>query len=114
MPQSAEAFDETFDWVIVGSGGGAMTSALMMARAGKSVVMLEKAQWLGGTTCKSGGTMWVPNNRFMDAGEDSTEAAITYLDAVVPEGPDFPGTSPERRRAYANQAPRMIDFLHGE
>ena len=66
MPQ----FDETFDWVIVGSGGGAMTSALMMAKAGKSVVMLEKAQWLGGTTCKSGGTMWVPNNRFMDPGED--------------------------------------------
>jgi 3-oxosteroid 1-dehydrogenase len=107
-------FDETFDWVIVGSGGGAMTSALMMAKAGKSVVMLEKAQWVGGTTCKSGGTMWIPNNRYMDPGEDSTERAVTYLDAVVPEGPQFPGTSPERRRAYALEAPRMIDFLHGQ
>jgi 3-oxosteroid 1-dehydrogenase len=76
--------------------------------------MLEKAQWVGGTTCKSGGTMWIPNNRFMDTGEDSTEQAITYLDAVAPDGPHFPGTSPERRRAYAREAPRMIDFLHKE
>ena len=68
MPEA----DEMFDWVIVGSGGGAMTSALMMSRAGKSVVMLEKSDWVGGTTCKSGGTMWIPNNRFMDPGEDST------------------------------------------
>jgi 3-oxosteroid 1-dehydrogenase len=109
-----DGFDETFDWVIVGSGGGAMTSALMMAKANKSVVMLEKAKWVGGTTCKSGGTMWIPNNRFMDPGEDSIEKAITYVDAVVTEGPDFPGTTPERRRAYITQAPRMIDFLHGE
>ncbi|MCB2074609.1 MAG: FAD-binding protein [Novosphingobium sp.] len=110
MPEA----DEMFDWVIVGSGGGAMTSALMMSRAGKSVVMLEKSDWVGGTTCKSGGTMWIPNNRFMDPGEDSTEKAITYLNAVVPDGPEFPGTSPERRIAYATEAPRMIDFLHGE
>jgi 3-oxosteroid 1-dehydrogenase len=107
-------FDEAFDWVIVGSGGGAMTSALMMSKVGHSVVMLEKAQWVGGTTCKSGGTMWIPNNRYMDPGEDSTDKAITYLDAVVSDGPDFPGTSPARRGVYVVEAPRMIDFLHGE
>jgi 3-oxosteroid 1-dehydrogenase len=107
-----KTFDETYDFVVVGSGGGAMTSALVMAREGKSVVILEKARWIGGTTCKSGGTMWIPNNRYMDAGEDSTEKAIAYLDAVVPDGPGFPGTSRERRRAYALEAPRMINFLH--
>ncbi len=105
-------FDETYDFVIVGSGGGAMTAALAMAGAGKSVVILEKSRWVGGTTAKSGGTMWIPNNRYMDAGEDSTDKAIVYLDAVVTDGPAFPGTSPARRRAYAVEAPRMIDFLH--
>jgi len=105
-------WDESFDWVIVGSGGGAMTSALQMARLGKRVVMLEKSAWLGGTTAKSGGTMWVPGNRYMDPGEDSLEQAVTYLDAVVPDGADSPGTSPERRRAYAVNAPKMLDFLH--
>ncbi len=105
-------FDETHDFVIVGSGGGAMTAALAMAGAGKSVIILEKSRWVGGTTAKSGGTMWIPNNRYMDAGEDSTDKAIVYLDAVVTDGPAFPGTSPARRRAYAVEAPRMIDFLH--
>lgn len=36
--------NEVFDWVIVGSGGGTMTSALLMARAGKSAAMLEKSK----------------------------------------------------------------------
>ncbi|MCX7864759.1 MAG: FAD-dependent oxidoreductase, partial [Novosphingobium sp.] len=90
---------------------GSMSSALLMKQAGKSVVILEKAKWVGGTTCKSGGVMWIPNNPFMDPGEDSYEQAITYLNAVVPDGPDSPGTSPERRAAYVENAPRMIEFL---
>lgn len=108
------AFDETFDWVVVGSGAGSMSSALQMRKAGKSVVILEKGQWIGGTTCKSGGVMWIPNNRFMDPGEDSPEKAITYLDAVVGDSADAPGTSREKRLAYVREAPKMIDFLMGE
>ncbi|MCB2072108.1 MAG: FAD-dependent oxidoreductase [Novosphingobium sp.] len=104
-------FDEAFDWVVVGSGAGSMSSALLMKKAGKSVVILEKAPWVGGTTCKSGGVMWIPNNRFMDPGEDSNEKAITYLNAVVPDGPDSPGTSPERRMAYVTEGPKMLDFI---
>ena len=104
-------FDESFDWVVVGSGAGSMSSALLMKQAGKSVVILEKAEWVGGTTCKSGGVMWIPNNHFMDPGEDSYEQAVTYLDAVVPDGPDSPGTSPERRAAYAANGPKMVEFL---
>jgi 3-oxosteroid 1-dehydrogenase len=58
--------------------------------------------------------MWIPNNRFMrEAGDsDSVEAAIAYLDAVTATDPnDAPGTSRERRLAYVQEAPRMIDFL---
>ncbi|MBV1917429.1 MAG: FAD-dependent oxidoreductase [Sphingomonadaceae bacterium] len=104
-------FDETFDWVVVGSGAGSMSSALLMAKAGKSVVILEKADTFGGTTAKSGGIMWIPNNSFMDAGEDSTERSIEYLNAVVKDGPDFPGTSPERRSTYVVEATKMVDFV---
>ena len=104
-------FDETFDWVVVGSGAGSMSSGLLMRQAGKSVVILEKSAYLGGTTCKSGGCMWVPNNPFMDPGEDSTAQGITYLDALVGDAPDTPGTSHEKRLAYVVEAPKMIDFL---
>jgi 3-oxosteroid 1-dehydrogenase len=106
-------FDEMFDWVVVGNGAGSMSSALVMRRAGKSVVIVEKSALAGGTTSKSGGVMWIPNNRFMKAAgdKDSADAAITYLDAVVEDGTEAPGTSREKRLAYVDQAPKMIEFL---
>jgi 3-oxosteroid 1-dehydrogenase len=104
-------FDETFDWVVIGSGGGSMSSGLLMRKSGKSVVILEKSKYAGGTTCKSGGVIWMPNNPFMDPGEDSTEAGCTYLDHAVGDGPDKPGTSPEKRRAYIVEGRQMLEFL---
>jgi len=105
------AFDEAADWVVVGSGAGSMSSGLLMRQAGKSVVILEKTNFFGGTTAKSGGVMWIPNNRFMNPGEDSPQKAITYLEAVVGDDSDAPGTSKEKRLAYVNQAPQSLDFL---
>ena len=103
-------YDETFDWVVVGSGAGSMASALVMRSAGKSVAILEKTGLVGGTTAKSGGVIWVPANRFiLAAGEaDSVEAGVAYLEAVCA---DLPGSSREKRAAYVTQATRMIDFL---
>lgn len=106
-------FDEVFDFVVVGSGGGSMCAALLMRRLGKSVLILEKTDLIGGTTARSGGVMWIPNNCFMkrDGVADSAEAAATYLDNVVGDHDDTPGASRERRQAYVVEAPRMVDFL---
>lgn len=105
--------DETFDFVIVGSGGGSMCAALVACSMGMKPLILEKTPLIGGTTAKSGGIMWIPNNRFMreDGIEDSTEKAMTYLDHVVGDHNDTPGASRERRLAYVEAAPRMVDFL---
>ena len=105
--------DETFDFVIVGSGGGSMCAALVVKAMGLEPVILEKTDLFGGTTAKSGGVMWIPNNRFMkrDGIADSTEQAMTYLDHVVGDHNDTPGATRERRLAYVTQAPRMVDFL---
>jgi 3-oxosteroid 1-dehydrogenase len=109
------SFDESFDWVVVGSGAASMVSGLVMRQAGKSVVVLEKTEFFGGTTAKSGGVMWIPNNRFMEPGEDSPEKALAYLEAVVGDDSDSPGTSQGKRRAYVSEAPQALDFLcsHG-
>ncbi|MDE2597184.1 MAG: FAD-dependent oxidoreductase [Sphingomonadales bacterium] len=109
-------FDETFDWVVVGSGAGSMSSAMVMRKAGKTALVLEKTQFVGGTTAKSGGVMWIPNNRFIRADEpdESAEKAITYLDAVCDDGSDAPGTSHEKRLAYVNEAPKMLEFIIGQ
>ncbi len=105
--------DETFDFVVVGSGGGSMCAGLVLRQAGKSVLVLEKTDLVGGSTAKAGGVMWVPNNRFMaPAGvRDSFEQAATYLDATVGDHADAPGATRERRLAYLREAPEMIDFL---
>lgn len=108
-------FDESFDFVVVGSGGGSMCAALMMRKLGKTAVILEKSNLIGGTTARSGGVMWIPNNRFMkEAGiEDSYENAAAYLDATTGQD-DLPGATPERRATYLREAPKMIEFLAGQ
>jgi 3-oxosteroid 1-dehydrogenase len=108
---------ETFDFVVIGSGGGSMCAALVMRSLGKSCVVLEKADFVGGTTAQSGGVMWIPNNRFMarDGVEDSAERAMAYLDAIVGDAAEAPGAARARRLAYVEQAPKMLEFLiaHG-
>jgi 3-oxosteroid 1-dehydrogenase len=105
--------NETFDFVVVGSGGGSMCAALALRAAGKSVLILEKTDLVGGTTAISGGVMWIPNNPLMASENiaDSQEQAMTYLDAVVGDHADTPGASRERRQAYVEQAAEMINFL---
>ena len=106
-------FDETFDFVVVGSGGGSMCCALALRAAGKSVMILEKTALIGGTTARSGGVMWIPDNRFMkrDGIPDSADQARAYLDAVVGDHNDTPGATRERRETYIAEAPKMVEFL---
>lgn len=106
-------FDEAFDFVIVGSGGGSMCAALYAASKGLRVLLLEKSEYYGGTTARSGGVMWIPNNRFMqrDGVDDSLDAARTYLESLAKTFDNAPGATPERRERFLNEAPAMIDFL---
>ena len=109
-------FDETHDFVVVGSGGGSMCAGLVLRKAGKSVLVLEKTDLLGGSTARAGGVMWIPNNRFMkrDGVDDSFEKAATYLDHVVGDHDDTPGATRVRRHAYLREAPEMLEFLIGQ
>lgn len=109
--KEADGWDESHDLVIVGSGGAAVCAALVAREAGKSPLILEKLDKVGGTTAASGGNLWIPNSSQMKrAGvEDSLGLAGRYLDACA--GPPGPGSTPERRLAYLQEAPRMADFL---
>jgi len=76
---------ETFDVVVVGSGGGALTAAHLAARAGLATVVAERTDRLGGTSAYSGGACWLPGSAVQQrAGiPDSTASARAYLDAVL-------------------------------
>ena len=75
------AWDELTDVLVVGSGGAGYTTALFASRLGHAAIILEKAARVGGTTLKTGGWYWVPNNSQMRAAGvvDSREDAIRYM-----------------------------------
>jgi 3-oxosteroid 1-dehydrogenase len=110
-------FDEVFDFVIVGSGGGSMCAALVIKSAGKEPLILEKSDLVGGSTAMSGGVMWIPDNAYnrMAGIEDSKQKGLEYINGLIGDAEQDRGTSPARRAAYVENAPKMLDLLraHG-
>jgi 3-oxosteroid 1-dehydrogenase len=76
-----EGWDEETDLVVIGSGGAGMTGAVIATAEGSSVILLEVRDEVGGTTARSGGGTWIPNNRFMRARgqQDPREDAIRFM-----------------------------------
>jgi 3-oxosteroid 1-dehydrogenase len=107
------AWDATVDFVIAGSGGGGMVAALAGHEAGAEVLVLEKQALVGGSTCMSGGVVWIPDNPVMRAEgiPDSYEDAMAHFETVV--GDVGPCSSPERRHAFLTAGPEMTTFLQG-
>lgn len=72
------------DLLVVGSGTG-MAAALAAREQGLSVLIVEKSDYVGGSTARSGGALWFPASRVLaeSGGGDTTQRAQTYLDAVV-------------------------------
>ena len=112
----AAGFDEIADFVIIGSGGGSMASALYLKSIGKTPLILEKTDKFGGSTAMSGGVLWVPNNHLLARKgiPDSHEAGRRYMDATI--GDDAgPASTPARKEAYLRNGPIMLKWLeeHG-
>jgi len=105
------SWDDEYDFVIVGSGGGSMCAALAAKTLGKRALIVEKQGLVGGSTGYSGGVWWIPNNPVMKrAGvEDSVEHARRYFESAVEYR--GPGSSPARREAFLDTGPKMVEFL---
>ncbi|WP_323014841.1 FAD-dependent oxidoreductase [Devosia sp.] len=105
------SFDEIVDVIVVGSGSAALSAALTAAKSGKTVLVLEKTAYLGGTSAMSGAGTWVPANHHMLAAgiEDSPENALRYLRATARDG--WQQDEDALWKAFADNAPKMLAFL---
>src|ERR1700680_1874143 len=99
---------QEFDVVVVGSGGAGMVAALAAAHRGLSTIVIEKAAHYGGSTARSGGGVWIPNNEVLkrDGVTDTAEAARTYLHGII-GGVVEPG----HLDTYLNHGPAMLSFV---
>ncbi len=94
------------DLLVLGSGAAGLAAAVVAACEGLSVLVLEKTEWLGGTSAYSAGTCWIPGHRHQpDPVADVTEAR-RYLDALVGDR-----AARELREAYLRHGPEVIDYL---
>ena len=99
---------QEYDVVVVGSGGAGMVAALTAAHRGLSTLVIEKAAHFGGSTARSGGGVWIPNNEVLrrDGVKDTAEAARTYLHGIIGEIGE-----PERIDTYLERGPEMLSFV---
>jgi succinate dehydrogenase/fumarate reductase flavoprotein subunit len=107
-PSSGEKDRLQTDLVVLGSGAGGMTAALTASLSGLQAVVLEHSDHIGGTSARSSGTVWVPNNRYLRAHgvEGDGEQAARYLASLIGERGD-----PFMWRAFLENATRMLDDL---
>jgi 3-oxosteroid 1-dehydrogenase len=99
---------QEYDVVVVGSGAAGMVAALTAAHEGLSTVLIEKAAHFGGSTARSGGGVWIPNNEILkrDGVTDTPEAARRYLRGIIGDI-----VEPERIDAYLQRGPEMLSFV---
>src|SRR6478736_6104880 len=99
--------EQVLDVAVVGSGAAGLVAACRAADGGHSVLVLERADLLGGTSAVSGGVMWMPNHHLMgDEYPDSDEAALAYLTAAT--GGKVP---PETLRWYVETSGEAVRWL---
>ena len=102
------SWDEDYDFVVLGAGAGGMTAALVASIEGMRTLLIEKSDQIGGTTARSSGTVWIPDNpqqRRLGITDDAAKVR-TYLDALV-------GDRAERslREAFIDAGPKMLEYL---
>lgn len=95
------------DLLVVGSGTG-LAAALAAHEQGLSVLVVEKSSYVGGSTARSGGALWLPASPVIEdcGGTDPISRAHTYLESVV--GDSAPR---ERAAAYLDNLPATVEML---
>ena len=93
---------------MIGSGVAGMAAALFAAIEGRKVLVVERTEYVGGTSALSAATAWVPNSHHSRSvnPDDSREKVRQFLDGVV--GNHSPAAM---REAFLDSAPESVATL---
>ena len=107
-PVQAAPRDDSYDVVVLGAGAGGLTAALVASLEGQRTLLIERSGHIGGTTARSSGTVWIPDNpeQRRHGVQDDASTARTYLDALVGTRAD-----PALREAFIVAGPQMLRYL---
>lgn len=107
----ATGWDKSFDVVIVGSGFAGLAAAVEAARAGCSVLVLEKRDFFGGNSWISGGVLSAvyPDVQQQWGINDSTE--LMYEDMI---SAGHGASDPELVRLLASRSSEVVKWLKQE
>ena len=124
ISNNIELKPQYFDVVIVGSGAAALSAAITAGSNGLNVIVLEKGMSVGGTSARSGGRYWIPNNKFQkEVGIiDDKKTCLEYMARCAfptryddsKEKYNLPEKSYNLLEAYYDNATKMIDFMEQE
>ena len=121
---SSVKWDHETDILVVGSGVGAAAAAVTAHENGDAVMVLEKAPIPGGTSAKSAGVLWIPDNFTLKARgiEDRKEDCLKYMarfsypETYNPADPKLGLSASEYEllEAFYDNASRSVDALRAK
>lgn len=102
---------ELFDIVVIGGGGAGLMAAYAGARHGRSVLLLEKAARLGGTTGLSVGTICASSTELQKQAGIADDPDSHFADMEKFFGDRAGRDNPELRRILVDHVPETIAIL---
>ncbi len=97
-----------YDVIVIGAGAAGMAAALFAAIEKQKVLLIERTDFVGGTSALSAGSTWIPNSRHAQTvtDDDSLENTSRFLTGVVGNHSDA-----ALRQAFLTSGPEAIETL---
>lgn len=111
MHADGKATETRYDVIVIGAGCAGMSAALFAAMEGLSVLLIEHSPYVGGTTARSAGAIWVPNTEVGAVAnpDDRPENAALYLRHAIGNAARL-----ELVERFLTLGPEAIRRLNGE
>ena len=84
QPKLTDTVEESADIVIIGAGGAGLSAAVTAAKAGKSVIVMEKTHYAGGNTSVAGGC-YNAADPALEAKQEMSPQRRASVDALLAE-----------------------------